>query len=88
MTKEAEAGVLPAHFENGGDTAGTRCISDAFPVGRNILEKRPENGAKPIQKTLSGNQVYGNKRQRGYPTEGRGAPAVCVGQACCPVVVI
>ena len=29
MTKEAEAGVLSAHLENGGDKSGTICFSTA-----------------------------------------------------------
>ena len=29
MKKEADTGVLPAHVENGGDTSGTRWLSDA-----------------------------------------------------------
>src|SRR5262249_40552870 len=31
MKKEADTRVLPAHFENGDDTSGTRCLPDGVP---------------------------------------------------------
>ena len=30
MTKEADTSVLPAHFENGGDTSGARRFADSL----------------------------------------------------------
>jgi hypothetical protein len=61
MKKEADAGGLPAHLENGGDKSGTTDCRMGQWVGRISLEKQAKTGAKVVRKSGTDGRVSDNR---------------------------
>src|SRR5215471_4021057 len=81
MKKEADAGVFPAHLENGGDTSGTRCYLHSRRHGENRAERDHLPVATKCSEIMSDSSVCGYAALRRFRDTWDGAPCPASGSS-------